>query len=442
MDIPSHENRNPLSAVVQCADSILTSIQDMNNAGSDLATSELLEEIVDSAQTIVSLTAHQHRIVDDILTVSKLESGMLPLALIAADTAKILRITVKMFETEVEACNISFSLNYDPSFHILHARQVYCDPSRIRQILINLLTNAIKFTKHASKKEISVGVAASLTEPSSDPEAAHQWFPSKLKRRNLAASAVSDHGGPIYVSFSVKDTGKGIKEEEMTRLFKRFAQANIKTHIKYGGSGLGLFISRELTEMHGGLIGAQSTPGEGSTFMFYIMASRIANSPKPEPLQFAALASPSKQSSSQLRSPTPRDLDTFSRKSSSQHNSLHVLLVEDNVLNQKVLSKQLFKAGCTVHVANHGGEALEFLPRTRRWSKRAPDSGDGLELTVILMDWEMPVMDGIACSKRIRELERDGSMEGRLLILGTTANAREAQIKVAMDAGMVGFEDH
>lgn len=95
-----------------------------------------------------------------------------------------------------------------------------------------------------------------------------------------------------------------------------------------------------------------------------------------------------------------------------------------------------------MHVANHGGEALEFLPRTRRWSKRAPDSGDGLELTVILMDWEMPVMDGIACSKRIRELERDGSMEGRLLIVGTTANAREAQIKVAMDAGMVGFEDH
>ena len=221
---------------MQCADSILTSIRDRGNVETGIHVNALLEEIVDSAQTIVSLTAHQHRIVDDILTISKLESGMLPLALVAADTSKIMRDTVKMFEAELEACKIELALDYDPSFDKLHARHVYCDPSRIRQILINLLTNAIKFTKNAPRREISISVAASAIEPSSDPEAGHQLFPSKLKRRNLAASAVSDHGGLVYISFSVKDIGKGIKEEEMTRLFKRFTQANIKTHIKVRSS--------------------------------------------------------------------------------------------------------------------------------------------------------------------------------------------------------------
>ena len=216
--------------------------------------------------------------------------------------------------------------------------------------------------------------------------------------------------------------------------------------------------------MHGGLIGARSMPGEGSKigssrtmsrhkpltyrcegcFVFYIMASRIIVSPEPDPLQPTGLPLRDRQPALQPRSPTPNNLDPPSRKSSSHRNALHILLVEDNILNQKVLSKQLVKAGCTVHVANHGGEAIDFLPRTRLWSnKRSPDPHEDdaglLELTVILMDWEMPVMDGIACSKRIRELEREGSMTGRLLIVGTTANARDAQIKAAMDAGMVRF---
>ena len=117
--------------------------------------------------------------------------------------------------------------------------------------------------------------------------------------------------------------------------------------------------------------------------------------------------------------------------------NFHILLVEDNVLNQRVLSKQLIKAGCTVHIANHGGEAMRFLSGTKLWT--APNSKDNADtdINVVLMDWEMPVMDGVTSSRRIRELEQEGKLRGRVPIIGTTANARQAQIRIALDAGMV-----
>ena len=117
--------------------------------------------------------------------------------------------------------------------------------------------------------------------------------------------------------------------------------------------------------------------------------------------------------------------------------NLHILLVEDNILNQKVLSKQLIKAGCTVYIANHGGEAMRFLSRTNLWTEPDPEDNVDTDISVVLMDWEMPVMDGVTCSRRIRELEKGGKLRGRVPIIGTTANARQAQIRIALDAGMV-----
>ena len=126
-----------------------------------------------------------------------------------------------------------------------------------------------------------------------------------------------------------------------------------------------------------------------------------------------------------------------SQPSIPRPSALHILLVEDNIINQKVLSKQLIKEGCQVNIANHGGEAIDFLHRSQYWANRRLDD-PGISLNVILMDWEMPVMDGITCSKKIREFEKEGKLSEGLLIVGTTANAREAQINVALDAGMVG----
>jgi CheY-like chemotaxis protein len=128
--------------------------------------------------------------------------------------------------------------------------------------------------------------------------------------------------------------------------------------------------------------------------------------------------------------------------SSSQHASLadargwHVLIVEDNLVNQKILAAQITKLGCTTYVANHGGEALEILRSTRHFKGRELD---GKDLSVILMDLEMPVMDGLTCVRKIRELEADGSIRGRIPIIAVTANARAEQIVSAKDSGMVGF---
>lgn len=99
-----------------------------------------------------------------------------------------------------------------------------------------------------------------------------------------------------------------------------------------------------------------------------------------------------------------------------------------------MLSKQLQRLGCTVHIANHGLEALEFLKRTRFWRE---NKGEGEDLTVMLMDWEMPVMDGLTATRKIRELEEQELLTEHLAIIATTANARDEQVRMAYDAGVV-----
>jgi CheY-like chemotaxis protein len=114
----------------------------------------------------------------------------------------------------------------------------------------------------------------------------------------------------------------------------------------------------------------------------------------------------------------------------------HILLVEDNLINQKVLSKQLRNTGCTVHVANHGVEALDFLLTTTLWVDGSCD-GNRNELSIILMDLEMPIMDGLTCTRRIRDLEREGKLKGHVPIIAVTANTRMEQMDLAIEAGMV-----
>lgn len=162
--------------------------------------------------------------------------------------------------------------------------------------------------------------------------------------------------------------------------------------------------SKQLAEKHGGEIGVRSTPGFGSSFVFYILVRRA---PLPRAMP--------------VRAPSSQDAVTLPTLGTE----IRVLLVEDNLVNQQLLRTQLMRAGCIVHVANHGAEALEMLKILDK------------EVNVILMDTQMPIMDGLECTRQIRQLERDGDAKKRTPIIAVTANARKEQVDEALKNGAV-----
>jgi CheY-like chemotaxis protein len=190
-----------------------------------------------------------------------------------------------------------------------------------------------------------------------------------------------------------------------------------------------LFISQRLTEKQGGEIGVASVPNQGSTFAVYVKARR-AEVPE-NGITAVNPYHPELKARSRANSKLKRD------QSGTDLSKMHVLLVEDNLVNQKVLRKQLTSAGCVVHVANHGVEALEFLRQTDLWHEHSADSK---HIDIILMDWEMPIMDGLTCSREIRALQKDGKVTRHIQIIATTANARDEQIQSALASGVVSLQ--
>ncbi|KAL1610220.1 hypothetical protein SLS60_001885 [Paraconiothyrium brasiliense] len=509
IDTTSHEMRNPLSAIMQCADGILTSYPGTNSDSpipSPVTYAELLDQTMDAAQTIAQCAQHMKRIVDDILTISKLDSGLLIITPIDAQPKTVAWHAVKMFESEAKVAKVDLTFEVHESYRALDINWVCLDPTRllqvistspllntllIVQVLINLITNALKFTRFESEpRRIKVTVSAYEREPASNTSGVH--FEPKLVEDDPHLVDDWKQGSLVYLQFSVSDTGRGLTDGDRSNLFARFSQASPRTHITYGGSGLGLFISRRLTEMQGGSIGLASDFNKGSTFAFYIKARRAEATRArrssipcifPEDMRHRAttrreLSKMSSRPESPVseKSPTtsmwyqPRPPAVQRRQSVIMHPSIpndalsllpepdlaeltrtrsipdhmHVLVVEDNLVNQKVLANQLRKLGCVVSVANHGGEALEFLKRTSHWKSPEPPPSDSgtrasdlpIELHLILMDWEMPVMNGLTAVTKLRELERGGQLSGHIPIIGVTANVREQQIQTAMDVGM------
>lgn len=274
IDTTSHEMRNPLSAILQCSDEIVQSLtsakanENEQHAGIDM---NLLEETIDAAQTIALCAQHQKRIVDDVLTMSKLDSALLMVTPVDVQPLTVAQRALKMFENETQTADIELSFVVDQTFKDLDIDWVRFDPSRVLQVLINLTTNAIKFTTTETQRKIVVSLAASTTRPSSDSLSKVNFVPPKQVTTpgNTVSAAEWGTGELLYIQFAVEDTGRGLTGEEKKLLFMRFSQASPRTHVQYGGSGLGLFISRELTELQGGEIGVASEAGRGSTFAFY-----------------------------------------------------------------------------------------------------------------------------------------------------------------------------
>jgi CheY-like chemotaxis protein len=428
--------RNPLSAIIQCADWVGTSVSEFGGETQNVTIPrELVDGYADAAQTIVLCAQHQKRIIDDILTLSKLDSDLLLITPIEVQPVSVIQVALKMFDSELQKSDMELRFRVDPSYSSLAVDWVKLDPSRLLQVLINLTTNAIKFTQPESKREINVRIGASNEQPLG--RNGIEYLPRSSNRKDLSLGTGWGSGEMVYLYVEVEDSGRGLDEHERNLLFKRFSQASPRTHVQYGGSGLGLFISRELTELQGGQIGVASKAGVGSTFAFYVRARRCDPHEDSKPITSHLVD----KAQSKIISPAalaglqngPGLTKAQDKITSQPVTPKHVLVVEDNIVNQKVLSKQLRSAGCIVYVANHGGEALAFLSTTRFWKGL---ENTGKELSVVLMDLEMPVMDGLTCVKKIRELQSEGMIVRHIPVIAVTANARSEQIATAKECGM------
>lgn len=445
VDITSHELRNPMSAVVHCADAIDEALTEMKPTLDrmqllDDQSAKKLQGLVttslEAVSTIASCSAHQKRIVDDLLTISKLDSNMLEIQESPVGAASILNDMQRVFEIEAERAGISLQLQADPSISDMGISTIMLDTGRVHQILINLITNSIKFTRNRAKRAVIITMGASVKRPSDGVlhPSIDFVFPHTLS--DTVREAKSTPAGPntFYLWFTVSDTGRGIEAEDKLKLFSRFQQGSPRTYSKYGGSGLGLFISRELAELQGGEIGVATEPGHGSTFAFFV---KTHSAPPPE------TTITSHRSELVMRSRSGSAQTNFSHETAQ----IHVLVAEDNLVNQKVLKRQLTNKGYHVWTADNGQEALEFLKQTRYWRrpKSTPDTHQATSepsqhetkaLHVILMDTEMPVMDGLTAAKRIREMQKQGQLSGHVPILSVSANARPEQTSMAIAAGM------
>ncbi|KAI1766680.1 hypothetical protein GGR53DRAFT_195395 [Hypoxylon sp. FL1150] len=449
IDITSHEMRNPLSAILQCADEIAGSLASLKTSTDSEKAEQLklaIEGCMEAANTITLCASHQKRIVDDILTLSKLDSQLLLVTPVDVQPLAVVQRVLKMFESELNTNGIVMKFQVKNRYLDMGIDWVKLDPSRLLQVLINLMTNAIKFTQSRPARSIVVTLDAS-SKVAEKTASGVEYFPSdRADKEDLTDQADWGTGEKINLHFSVQDTGRGLDEHERKLLFQRFSQATPRTHVQYGGSGLGLFISRILTELQGGQIGVTSQKGIGSTFSFYIQ-SRKTNTPSPEthPLPPAPPLTRAPGSSTTIETRQPKNASQQMVKGAAKTNAskprfsedgrrlFDVLIVEDNLVNQKVLQRSLRNVGNSTKVANHGGEALEVLQQSRYWNGKE-ESGD--DISVILMDLEMPVMDGMTCARKIRELEKNGTIVSHIPIIAVTAYARPEQIENAKAAGV------
>lgn len=375
LDVTSHELRNPLSAITQLADGIARSLE--NGHDDDLNSwRQIARESAEAANTILACASHQKRIIDDVLVLSRLDSQLLSITPTATQPSHVVESTIKMFEGISALNNIEISARRGAdSRELLGLDCIFVDASRLMQILINLISNSIKFTASRDVRKISVTHGLRSHRPShlATPFGNLEWVPSSdVEGFNSELLHLGTGEGKLYVYFLVQDTAQGLAQDEIQRLFKRFSQATTKTHVAYGGSGLGLYISRKLAERQGGQIGVASKAGEGSVFAFYLETK-------------AMKAAEQKVESSKL-------IVDGLIKGTPKRQGYHVLLVEDNIVNQKVLKKQLERAKCTVAVANHGLEALEILEKSEQWRTKTTEEKEPLSrmpIEVVLMDTEM-----------------------------------------------------
>lgn len=340
----SHEIRTPMNSIIGLTELLLKEVESPDSV-------DKLQSVRYSADVLLV-------IINDILDLASIEDGQVQLELIPTDLNRLVKELKTSLQSRVAQKDLKFSFHIDPAL----PQAVISDPTRLYQVLLNLCSNAIKFTE---KGEVKVSI-----------------------------TVVDRNENRCKIQFKVQDTGIGISEQMLPHIFKRFAQGSPNIHRIYGGTGLGLSISKHLVEMLGGEIFVWSTPQVGSTFSFELDFRQA-------------------QIAGQTEKENAADADKLSH--------MRILYVEDNLMNQKVMTLVLKTFGIEPVLAVNGKIALQQLEEN--------------DFDLVLMDFRMPVMDGFEATKKIRAAASK-VRNPQIPIIGVTADVFEESTKKGLECGM------
>lgn len=383
----SHEIRTPMNGIIGMVEM--------------LAETKLSAEQQEYVDNIKVSNEHLLAIINGILDLSKVESGKMTIDSIPMNISSLCNEVVSLFA--VKARQRGLTLDY----HYTEALSPYIkgDPVRIKQIMVNLVNNAIKFTREGGR--VTIDVKHMENNPCEDKYGNHKSICSHELQVEQASHYNTDDSGSVNhqdmtLCIEVTDTGVGIKPESLEAIFDAYDQANKSTHRLYGGTGLGLSVCKSLVELMGGYIEVDSAVGIGTTFTVLL--------PLP-PIDEAHYES-------------WQDSNDFGMTEPSHELIGHILLVEDDSVNAMIAKKALNNSGHTVTHVTDGQQAIEVFSLN-------PEQYD-----VILMDHHMPIMDGVQATIKLHELYDPQALPP---IIALTANAMDGERKRYLDVGMQDY---
>ncbi|PRP80785.1 putative ATPase [Planoprotostelium fungivorum] len=384
IDVLCHELRNPLNGIYGSKQLMMDQLsrfktylksngQGMNEPVRKEINS-VLHDLGEMLEAISISSDHLKDIVDTVLTVSMLEKQSIKLQSITFNPLDVIEKVKLMYKAKLMEKGLTFEQKVpdDVCFAV-------GDPHRLSQVLINIISNSVKF--------MDKGGLTIIYE--------HEAVDNK-----------------IILHFTVRDTGIGLTEQELSKLFKPFSQANANISSKYGGSGLGLNITREIVDLMGGSIRLESQKGIGTSCIFHVTCDKPSREETESRKRKASVSSDSAPAAKK------------------QARNKHILIVEDNTINQKLMKRILEMEGYTTEVADNGKEAFEKYAGSFTSDKR---------FDAVLMDFEMPIMNGITSTQKIRAFEVENNEENPVLIIGVSANTRDTHSQTAVGVGMNGY---